>query len=129
MILTGLWGSVCYRMVPGWLQSMEPGSPLMADDLTLRRQELDRDIATALAGATDDARKMMESAIVRLSSTGFLLRQFRRREALEIGAPALVYARWIAKVLLVEAFEKVGVTAVERCGFKHRKTGKAKRVV
>jgi len=33
---------------------------------------------------------------------------------------------WIAKILLVEAFEKVGVTAVKRCGFKHAEDRKAK---
>jgi hypothetical protein len=42
-----------------------------------------------------------------------------RRHPLKITAPAFVYARWIAEILLVEAFEKIGVTAVQGCWFKH----------
>ena len=43
----------------------------------------------------------------------------RGRERLEIGTPTGLYARGIAEILLVEGVEKIGVTAVERCGFKH----------
>jgi hypothetical protein len=42
-----------------------------------------------------------------------------RCEALEVSTPTLFYARRVAKVLLVEGVEEIGVTAVERCGFKH----------
>jgi hypothetical protein len=42
-----------------------------------------------------------------------------RREALEVSAPTLVYARGIAEVLLVKGVEEIGVTAVKRCRFKH----------
>jgi hypothetical protein len=42
-----------------------------------------------------------------------------RPDTLEIAAPAIVYARRVAEILLVETFEKVGVTAVQGCGFKH----------
>jgi len=57
------------------------------------------------------------------------LTRYGRRNALKIAAPALVYARRIAKKLLLEAFEKVGVTAVQRCGFKHAGNNRAKQVV
>jgi hypothetical protein len=53
----------------------------------------------------------------------------RRRHALKIAAPALVYARRIAKILLVEAFEKVGVSAVQRCRFKHAEERSSKQLV
>lgn len=83
VILTGLWGMFCYRFVPGWLETMEPGSPLMADDLQRRNEELQRDIANGLTAAAPDTKHLMESAIAELSSVGFLLRQFAKRETLD----------------------------------------------
>ena len=43
----------------------------------------------------------------------------RGAELREVLAPALRYARRIAKVLLVEGVEKLAVAAVEGCWFKH----------
>lgn len=83
VILTGLWGILCYRVVPGWLEAMEPGSPLMADDLQRRHEEIEREIAIAVGGSGADARKIMECAIAELSSVGFLFRQFAGRDTLD----------------------------------------------
>jgi hypothetical protein len=43
----------------------------------------------------------------------------RRREAVEIRTPTLLYALRIAEILLVKDFEEIGVAAVEGCRFKH----------
>jgi Fe-S-cluster-containing dehydrogenase component/CRP-like cAMP-binding protein len=83
VILTGLWGIFCYRFVPGWLHALEPGSPLLADDLNLRSDEISKDVAEAMAEASEPARQIMRSAIAKLSSVGFLFRQFTYREPLD----------------------------------------------
>ena len=43
----------------------------------------------------------------------------RRSETLKVSTPTLLYTRRIAEKLLVEGVEKIGVTAVEGCRFKH----------
>jgi hypothetical protein len=48
-----------------------------------------------------------------------LLTRYGRRQALKVITPTLFYARGVAEKLLVEGVEKIGVTAVEGCGFKH----------
>jgi len=48
-----------------------------------------------------------------------LLTRRWRRETLEVSTPTLLYARGVAKILFVKGVEKIGVTAVERCRFKH----------
>jgi Fe-S-cluster-containing dehydrogenase component/CRP-like cAMP-binding protein len=83
VILTGLWGLFCYRIVPGWLHELEPGSPLLADDLTRRAEEIQRDVADATAMAGPAAKEVIQSATAKLSSVGFLFRQFRLHEQLE----------------------------------------------
>jgi hypothetical protein len=42
-----------------------------------------------------------------------------RRHPLKITAPACVYACWITEILFVEAFEEIGVAAVQGCRFEH----------
>jgi hypothetical protein len=69
--------------VPGWLHALEPGSPLLADDLNLRSDEISNDVAEAMAEASEPARQIMRSAIAKLSSVGFLFRQFTYREPLD----------------------------------------------
>jgi hypothetical protein len=58
-----------------------------------------------------------------------LLSRSGRGETLEIGAPTLLYTRWVAEILLVEGVEKIGVTAVEGCGFKHASEGNCEALV
>jgi hypothetical protein len=53
----------------------------------------------------------------------------RRSETLKISTPTLFYARGVAKVLLVEGVEEIGVTAVERCGFKHARQANSDALV
>jgi Fe-S-cluster-containing dehydrogenase component/CRP-like cAMP-binding protein len=83
VILTGLWGLFCYQIVPGWLIALEPGTPLLAEDLRRRYHELETQVAEILAAASEPANKAMQTAIRRLSSWHFLLRQFTLREPLE----------------------------------------------
>lgn len=83
VILSGLWGLFCYRVVPGWLIALEPGSPLLADDLDRRYEELQAQVSEALATSGDEARSAMKRAIGSLSSWRFMLRQFTHRETLE----------------------------------------------
>lgn len=83
VILTGLWGLSCYRIVPGWLIALEPGTPLLADDLIGRYRELETQVAGLLAAASEPARNLMESATRKLSSWRFMIRQFALREPLE----------------------------------------------
>jgi hypothetical protein len=58
-----------------------------------------------------------------------LLTRRRRSETLKISTPTLVYARGVAKELLVEGVEKIGVTAVERCRFKHAEEANCEALV
>jgi hypothetical protein len=44
-----------------------------------------------------------------------------RPELREIAAPGLLYAARITQVSLVEGVEKLGVSAVQGCGFEHGK--------
>lgn len=83
VILSGLWGIFCYQFVPSWLHTLEPGSPLLLDDLNRRYEEIEQQAADALAGASGEARKLMDSVMAKLTSVGFLIRQFTRRESLE----------------------------------------------
>ena len=55
------------------------------------------------------------------------LRTLGSRQALEVASPIILYARRIAKVLLVEGVEKGGVAAKERCRFEHGEAQTAKR--
>ena len=53
----------------------------------------------------------------------FLLRLWA--QLVKISPPALTYARRIAKVLLVERVEKLGVAAVQGCRFEHAQASTA----
>jgi hypothetical protein len=55
------------------------------------------------------------------------LSALRARQALEVASPFLLYARRIAKVLLVEGIEKGGIAAKKRCRFEHGEAQKARR--
>jgi hypothetical protein len=64
-----------------------------------------------------------------LDGTVRALTRGRRSETLEVSTPTRLYARGIAKILLVEFVEKIGVAAVERCGFEHAEAAKNKGIV
>jgi Fe-S-cluster-containing dehydrogenase component/CRP-like cAMP-binding protein len=83
VILTGLWGLFCYQVAPGWLIALEPGTPLLADDLNRRYEEIETQVADTLAAASDPARKAMQTALSKVTSWRFMIRQFALRETLE----------------------------------------------
>jgi Fe-S-cluster-containing dehydrogenase component len=83
VILTGLWGICCYQVVPRWLVALEPGTPLLVDDLNRRREELEARISDAMAMNSAPARELANSAVGKLFSWRFMIRQFTHRETLE----------------------------------------------
>ena len=65
------------------------------------------------------ARRFRARGDIRLDLAMRPLTGRRCSETLKVSTPTLLYTRRIAKILLVEGVEKIGVTAVEGCGFKH----------
>jgi hypothetical protein len=59
---------------------------------------------------------------------GLLTRRWRGK-TLKVSTPTLVYARGVAEKLLVEGVEKIGVTAVEGCRFKHAERANCEALV
>jgi len=83
-ILTGLFGAVCYFFAPRLLTKIE-GQPLLLDDLTARREELADEIRAAGAAGTGESRELIERRVLpRFLSFGYLMRQYFRRENLEV---------------------------------------------
>jgi Fe-S-cluster-containing dehydrogenase component/CRP-like cAMP-binding protein len=83
VIASGLWGIFCYRIIPRWLVSLEEGNALLADDIDLRREELKKEISESLRMNDLESAREFQRTLARLSSTGFLLRQFIRREPMQ----------------------------------------------
>lgn len=83
VIMTGLWGLFCYQVVPGWLIALEPGTPLLADDLNRRYEEIETQVADTLAAASEPAKKAMQTVLAKVTSWRFMIRQFALRETLE----------------------------------------------
>src|SRR5262249_14194520 len=84
VILTGLLGIFLYFAAPRLLTRIE-ASPLLVDDLVRRREELKKDLASAIASASPALKALIERKVLpRLLSFGFLLRQYTRREALGV---------------------------------------------
>jgi len=83
VILTGLFGILCYYFAPRMLTRIE-GQPLLIEDLTARREELSEEIGAALATASSRARELIERRVLpRFLSLGYLLRQYLKRETFE----------------------------------------------
>ena len=83
VILTGLFGALCYFFAPRLLTKIE-GQPLLIDDLTARREELGDEIRAAIAARSDQARKLIEQRVLpRFVSFGYLMRHYLRHESLE----------------------------------------------
>jgi len=83
VVVTGLWGVFCYRFVPRWLQLLEPGSPVMADDLQRRRGEVEQELVEIQVKSSPGAKQLIGSLVPKLSSPRFLLGHLVRRERLE----------------------------------------------
>jgi hypothetical protein len=80
VILTGLFGILCYFFAPRMLTKIE-GSPLLIDDLMARRQELNEEIRTGLATSSNEARELIKQRVLsHFLSFGYLMRQYLKRE-------------------------------------------------
>jgi len=81
-ILTGLFGVLCYVIVPRIMTSIE-GDPLLIEDLELRRAELREDLAATTSKCDAATRSLIDSVVRRyFFSISYLLRQYLRREDL-----------------------------------------------
>jgi Fe-S-cluster-containing dehydrogenase component len=81
VIVSGLFGIVCYIFVPRIMTSIE-GDPLLIEDLRDRRQEL-RETLADIDLSDPDLRDLLKRKIrKRFLSFGYLLRQYVRRENL-----------------------------------------------
>ncbi len=83
VILTGLFGILCYFVAPRMLTRIE-GQPLLIEDLMARREELREELGATLAAASPQARKVIQKRVLRRClSLPFLFRQYFKRESLE----------------------------------------------
>lgn len=80
-ILTGLWGLVCYLVVPRIMTSIE-GDPLLIEDLEARRAELRADIEKVRTDSDDETRALVDQVRKYFSSFAYLFRQYLQREEL-----------------------------------------------
>jgi len=80
-ILTGIWGLVCYLVVPRIMTSIE-GDPLLIEDLEARRAELRTDIEKIETDSDNETRALIDKARRHFSSFAYLLRQYLQREEL-----------------------------------------------
>ena len=81
VIISGLFGIICYIIVPRIMTSIE-GDPLLIEDLRDRRQEL-RETLADIDLSNPELRDLLKRKIrKRFLSFGYLLRQYVRRENL-----------------------------------------------
>jgi Fe-S-cluster-containing dehydrogenase component/CRP-like cAMP-binding protein len=81
VILSGLFGIVCYLVVPRIMTSIE-GDPLLFEDLTARREEL-RETLAQIDTSDNELHRLIEDKVrPRFLSLSYLLRQYLRREPL-----------------------------------------------
>lgn len=83
VILTGLFGILIYFLAPRMLTRIE-GQPLLIEDLTARREELNMELGEMMAKASANVRTTIQQRVIpRTLSLSFLLRQYLKRESLE----------------------------------------------
>ena len=83
VVFTGLFGILSYLVVPRMLTKIE-GSPLLVDDLKLRREELNRQISKVASFPSERLRQIVAKRVVRrFVSLRYLFRQYLKRERLE----------------------------------------------
>jgi Fe-S-cluster-containing dehydrogenase component len=81
-IATGLFGALCYAIVPRIMTSIE-GDPLLIEDLEGRRDELRQDLAITTHEGDALTRKLINGVVRRyFFSISYLVRQYLRREDL-----------------------------------------------
>lgn len=84
VILTGLFGILCYATVPRLLTAIE-GTPLLMEDLLARRKELQGELAEIQSTCTATLQTLLKNRVIpRFVSLGYLFRQYGRREDLEL---------------------------------------------
>lgn len=83
VILTGLFGILCYLIVPRLLTRIE-GEPLLIDDLLARREELQNEIADAANSPSQPLAALVKNKVApRFLSFGYLLSQYLKGASLE----------------------------------------------
>jgi Fe-S-cluster-containing dehydrogenase component len=103
-ILTGLWGILCYLIVPRIMTSIE-GDPLLIEDLEERRLELRAELGQIRSECKDETRALIDQRISRyFSSLSYLMRQVLRREEL---TASLAKARQRFKSEIMSPLDKV----------------------
>jgi len=81
-ILTGLFGVLCYVIVPRIMTSIE-GDPLLIEDLEGRRAELQTEMSTIEGKMNDETRRVVQSKVRKhFLSLGYLVKEYTRREEL-----------------------------------------------
>ncbi len=84
VILTGLFGILCYQLAPRLLTQIE-GSPLLLDDLLKRRAELQQELAeVSQTGAHHFDALVRQEIKPKLFTLSYLFRQYLKREPLEV---------------------------------------------
>lgn len=84
VIATGLFGILCYVIVPRLLTRIE-GTPLLLDDLKARREELQSEIEETAGSSSERLRHLVKAKVVpRFVSISYLLRQYLIREDLDL---------------------------------------------
>jgi Fe-S-cluster-containing dehydrogenase component len=82
VIVTGLFGIVCYFVVPRIMTSIE-GDPLLIEDLEGRRAELRAELETIAGKGDEELRGLIERSVrSHFRSLSYLLNQYLRREEL-----------------------------------------------
>jgi len=82
VMLTGLFGLICYLAVPRIMTSIE-GDPLLIEDLEGRRAELREELTTISGKSDEQSRNLIEGKMRRhFFSISYLMRQYLRREEL-----------------------------------------------
>jgi hypothetical protein len=81
VIFTGIVGIITYFIAPRMLTRIE-GVPLLLDDLKARREELQKEVSSALV-SEPLASVVKRRVIPRFASFAYLLRQYLKREELD----------------------------------------------
>src|SRR5581483_173703 len=77
-ILTGLFGVLCYVIVPRIMTSIE-GDPLLIEDLEGRRAELQTEMSTIEGKMNDETRRVVQSKVRKhFLSLGYLVKEYTR---------------------------------------------------
>lgn len=83
VIATGLFGILCYYLVPRMLTRIEE-QPLLVEDLTARREELEREIAERSAELNGEERSILQVRVIpSLCSVRYLVDQYFKPSSLD----------------------------------------------